>query len=455
MPPVKTQMSCPNCRMPVPVTLEQVFDVAQDPSAKARFLSGRFNLLSCPNCRYQGQVPTALLYHDPEKELFLSFVPMELGLPQMEQEKIIGKFMQEVISKLPQDKRKGYLLNPKPTFTLQGLMERVLEADGVTKEMMDAQRSKVQLAQKLINAPDDQLPALVQEHDAEIDEAFFQLLAASAEANAAQGNRAGVERMVAVQRRLLELGSFGKQLRRRQEVVQAIGKELQGLGQQLTPNLLLERVIAAGEDVDALAAYASFTRPLMDYAFFEALTRRIDKATNGDQARLTAIRDQLLQYTKEIDETTQAQMAVATELLKTLLEAPDLQQAIAEHLPQIDDTFLAVLNMNLEAAQRAKRNDVVDRLSEISEAIMQMMREAAPPEIQFINELVEAPSDAAAEAALLARRAEISPEMVDALNYVTDSLRQNNQTALAERLEKLRGVAMGEMMGRNWQGKVQ
>ena len=55
MPPVKTQVSCPNCRMPVPATLEQLFDVNQDPAAKERFLSGRFNMIQCPNCGYRAR----------------------------------------------------------------------------------------------------------------------------------------------------------------------------------------------------------------------------------------------------------------------------------------------------------------------------------------------------------------------------------------------------------------
>ena len=107
--------------MPVVVTLEQLFDVTQDPSAKNRFLSGRFNFIDCPNCHYQGQAATPILYHDADKQLLMSFVPIELGLPQAEQERIIGKLMNEVVNKLPMEKRKGYLLNPKPAFTLQGL----------------------------------------------------------------------------------------------------------------------------------------------------------------------------------------------------------------------------------------------------------------------------------------------------------------------------------------------
>src|SRR5207244_7378178 len=104
-----------------------------------------------------------------EKELLLTYVPMELGLPQAEQEKLIGRLMNEVINKLPQDKRRGYLLNPKPAFTQQSMIERVLEADGVTKEMLESQRAKVQLLQSLLSAAEDTWPATIKEHDSEID----------------------------------------------------------------------------------------------------------------------------------------------------------------------------------------------------------------------------------------------------------------------------------------------
>ena len=35
--------------------------------------------------------------------------------------------------------------------------------------------------------------------------------------------------------------------------------------------------------------------------------------------------------------------------------------------------------------------------------------------------------------------------------YVGESLRQNGQTPLAERLDKLRAAAVGELMKSNWQ----
>lgn len=80
----KTRINCPNCRQPVTADIEQLFDLNTDPGAKQRFLSGAFNLIQCPNCGYQGSVATPIVYHDPDKELLLTFVPGEIGLPRDE-----------------------------------------------------------------------------------------------------------------------------------------------------------------------------------------------------------------------------------------------------------------------------------------------------------------------------------------------------------------------------------
>lgn len=449
MPPLKTQVSCPQCRMPVAVTLEQLFDVAQDPSAKARFINGRFNLIDCPNCHYQGQAATPILYHDPEKELFLSFVPMELGLPQAEQERIIGRLMNEVINKLPKEKRKGYLLNPKPTLTLQGMTERVLEGEGITKEMMEAQRAKIQLVQKFLTAPEDQWQSLAQANDAQMDAEFFQLISASAEATAAGGNQAGAQQLLTLQGKLAKLSSYGAKIVRQQQALKAAAEELQALGDQLTRDKLLELMLKA--DDEKAVAYVSLIRQGLDYAFFEALTRRIDRAQAQEKEQLTHLREVLLQATAAIDQAMQAQMKEATNLLQSLLKAPNLEEAIQENLPQLDETFMAVLNANLEAAQKAgpQGQEALQKLTQISDLISHLLEESAPPEIKFINELLEAP-DADAEAALKSRAAEITPQLLSAMNYIVDNLRQNGQPDLADRLENLRGIALGESMAANW-----
>lgn len=449
MPPVRMQVPCPNCRTPVLTAVEQLFDVTQDPAAKQRFLSGRFNLIQCPNCRYQGQVATTLVYHDADKELLLSFAPMELALPQAEQERTIGKLVNEVVGKLPQEKRKGYLFNPKPVFTLQALMERVLEADGVTKEMLDAQRAKAALAQKFLQTPDEQWPALAEENDAQLDSTFFQMLTASLEATLAGGNQAAAQRMLLLRNRLMELSTFGQNARDQQKKIESAVRELQALGDKLTPDKLLDMVTKA-EDEMQIAAYVSLTRPAMDYAFFEALTRRINKATGEEKERLTKRRELLLQLTQEIDQAEQARVAEASELLKFLMESPDLPRALSENVQYIDDTFMAVLSANLEAANKARRLDVAQRLTQIHENIVRLVQQSAPPEIRLINELLQFENEADALAELKRRLPEVNQPVIDAMTYLIENLRQQGQPQLAERLETLRGVALSEQMAAKW-----
>jgi hypothetical protein len=374
---------------------------------------------------------------------------MGLGLPQAEQERALGRLVNEVINKLPQEKRKGYLLNPKPALTLQGMMDRVLEADGITKEMMDAQRAKAQLAQRLLPTPEEQLPAVVKEHDAEIDEAFFQMLAASAQAAAAGGNEAAARRVVDVQNKVLALSTFGGQLRDRQAQVEAAVRELQAAGDKLTPDKLMDLILKAKSD-DQVSAYVSLARPLIDYSFFESLTRRVDRAQGDDKARLTKLRDLVLATTQQVDEAAKARLQETTALLKKLLDAPDLDRALRENAHLIDDAFLAVLNENVAAAQKAGRPDLVARLNAVGESLNRLMQEAAPPEIKLINELLDLPTDGEAEAALKGQAGAITQDFVNTLQYLADNMRQNGRPELADRLEHLYGIALGELMAANW-----
>ena len=115
----KTQTSCPSCRQPVAVDIQQVFDMGQDPLAKQKLLSNTSNFMQCPSCGYQGMLAVPIVYHDPEKELLLTFFPPDLNTPVNEQEKQIGPLINRIMNNLPQEKRKAYLLQPQIMLTYQ------------------------------------------------------------------------------------------------------------------------------------------------------------------------------------------------------------------------------------------------------------------------------------------------------------------------------------------------
>src|SRR5690606_15501370 len=129
----------------------RLFDLSSNPQAKESLLSGSANNFQCPNCRYQGVYPTPIVYHDPDKELLLTYFPPELHTPVTEQERTIGPLIKKVMDDLPPAKRKAYLFKPQTMLTRQRLLETILEADGVTPEMMKAQQEKLLFLQQLVN----------------------------------------------------------------------------------------------------------------------------------------------------------------------------------------------------------------------------------------------------------------------------------------------------------------
>ena len=104
----KSQTSCPRCQQPVLVDIQQVFDMGSDPLAKQKLLSNVSNTLQCPSCGFQGMVPVPIIYHDPDKELMLTFFPPDLNTPVNEQEKQVGPMINKIIDNLPKEKRKAY-----------------------------------------------------------------------------------------------------------------------------------------------------------------------------------------------------------------------------------------------------------------------------------------------------------------------------------------------------------
>ena len=54
------------------------------------------------------------------------------------------------MNSLPQEKRKAYLLRPQTMLTMQSLIERILEGDGITKEMIQEQQKRLALLQRMV-----------------------------------------------------------------------------------------------------------------------------------------------------------------------------------------------------------------------------------------------------------------------------------------------------------------
>ena len=182
--PQAASVTCPACGTQFSVQVYSIIDVGQDPQQKQQFLSGQLNQARCPQCGTGGMLATPFLYHDPGKQLALVFLPSSLNMPEDRQQRLIGQLTNEAMMSLPPEERRSYLFQPAVFFRMEGLMKRILEADGITEEMLAAQEAKVRLIEEFLETQGDEdtLRSLADEHRQSLDYGFFQTLTANLEA---------------------------------------------------------------------------------------------------------------------------------------------------------------------------------------------------------------------------------------------------------------------------------
>ena len=445
----RMQTNCPNCRQPISAEVQQLFDANVDPSAKQKLLSGVSNMIQCQFCGYQGNLSTIILYHDPEKELLLSYVPPEIGLPRNEQERVIGSLINQVISNLPQEKRKGYLLNPQTTLTMQGLVERILEADGITKEMIQAQQQRLNLLQRLAGASDAQTRAeIVHQEDALIDSEFFMLLNRLGESALASGDRESARQLVDLQRSLLASTTYGKQLKAQSDEIETALKDLQSAGRDLTREKMLDLIVNAPNET-RLSALVSLARPVLDYEFFQMLSQRIDRARGDGRARLVELRTRLLEMTQEIDRQIEMHRQQAHQLLEAILQADDLDQAIAQSLPAMDEIFVQEAE---SLQQQARKQGDLEKSAKLQKILDTLQKAAeAPAELSLVEQYLDAPDENARKEFLEVHKDEINQEFMDLLANFNFQVQSGEDKNLAEHVQAANRQLIRFSMQRNLQ----
>lgn len=441
----QTSIQCPNCGRQFSAIVETVIDAAADPNAKVRLLSGQVNMAQCPNCGFAVGMSSPLLYHDASKELLLTFVPMELNLSKDQQEKAIGDMMRELTSRLPQEAMRGYLFQPRQMLTLQGMIDTILQGDGVTPEMMEQQRQRVRLLETLLQSPEEDLTAQIQQHDEQIDAQLFQTLGVMAQRMAQEGRADIAEQMVVLQEYLLADSTFGQSLiaqsRQQEETVRQVTADLEAMPENATRAEFFELALRYAGDDEKLQALVGVARPAFDYQFFQDLTMRIGQAPASDREGLEALRDRLVELTTAVDQQAQMALANAAQLLGAIVNAPDPDPLIAESLPMLDDTFLAVLQANLQEAERQKDLQMSGKLRDIYNRVLTALRQNMRPELKFINDLLGAPSEAEARQMIAEQAGAYGEALLEMMDAVEEVLAARGDEAVRGRLAMLREAA--------------
>ncbi len=442
-------INCPRCKQSIPARVEQLLDVGADPTTKERLLSGKVNVVECPLCSFNGMAAAPLVYHDPEKELLLTYTPAELNLTLAEKERVLGALTRTVLGRIAAEKRKGYLLQPKEMLSMEGLINAVLAGEGVTAEMIEQQRKKTKLLQQLASAAEAELPDLIKETDEQIDALFFQLLAALRTQSESNKDSPVPPELGKLEQLLLQHSTFGQETRQQAEALQTAATELEALGEELTREKFVQLIIAARND-HHVTSLVTLARPAADYQFFILLTEQIEKSTREERKRLENIRTLVLETVQKIDAVAEERAKVAAGVLQELLQAEDLPAAVKEHLPSIDETLLMLMQHNIEAAREEKNERAVSHLEELRAAIMQTLHESAPPEIRFVNELLALETDEEAEQMIKRRVAELNAETLSGMKSAAEQLRASSRPELADKLDHYRTVAEKEITAAKW-----
>jgi hypothetical protein len=429
-PPQVVQLNCPNCRSPVRAQIVTLVDVAGQPELKARLLAGQLNLSVCGTCGMPIQLAAPLVYHDAAKQLCLVHFPQQLNARPEEQERFIGDATTAILRMLPPSAPRGYLLAPRRFLTLTSLVDAVLEADGISREVIEAQRARVTLISQLAEAAeqgDEALAAAVAPVRDQLDYEFFATLTAFAEASAQSGRPDSAEMLAVLRDQLAELVGF-------------TGEPGEDEEHELDLNLdqVIDRLTTAGED--ELEVVIGELRPAIDYTFFERLTERIEAAAAaGDPAaeQLTDRRALILATVERMDRQAQELFEAGATVLNEVLDAADPLDVLRANGSKLDEAFMLVLETNVAAAQRAGRHEVVERLLNIRELATQVIEESLTPEERFINQLLQAETPQDATRLLRQNIALITPPFVKRLNELAEDMEKGGRQPLADRLRQL------------------
>ncbi|MCS7061932.1 MAG: hypothetical protein RMN25_12325 [Anaerolineae bacterium] len=401
-----------------PLTV-QVIDVGRDPALKPALLSGRLTNLSAP-----------FLYHDPAKQIAFVLMPMQLGMTDLEQQRIIGQLTQSVMRTLPEDAPRAYLLQPKTFFTFQSLIEAILEKDGITPEMLKEQQAKADLLRDLLRSTSEEdLRNKMRANDALIDATLFELLNASIEANLEMGRDEAAQQLAGLQQVMIEETTYGKKIGARLAVIEAFQKDP-------SRDNLIAQLIAA-PDAETRESLVAAGRHLIDYLFFQTLTTRIESAEGDQKQRLIELRKEVQDIRDRLDAASRAIMQQKADLINTILSSEKPFEKAREHAEEIDELFMSLLQANIQQAQQRGDQELSRALGAVYQIALQIMAERQPPEVQIINALMSMKYPEETEQLLNQIKDQFDDRLILVMGQFAEELAKQDRTDLSAKLTQI------------------
>ncbi len=431
--PYYAKVTCPACGRPFQTPVEQILDVRVDPGAKQRMLGGLVNMAMCPACGAGGSLNLPFIYHDPEKEAALLYLPLEAGRSEVERQKAAGVLVRQLMNSLPSEERKGYLLQQETFINMETMVHRVLELDGVTEQDLEHRRKQQEFLQELLETAPDAREQLLAENGDLVDETLFGVLQYNLQIISSVGPQAEEEfkKYQEIHEYLLERHPVGQMLFRRAKVVQTSAEE---------PNrrTLLQALLESPDEMTVdILVHAGLS--LMDYAFFQELLQKIEGAGDEEEkARLLDLRQRILDLREEIGERSEVLAQERLNLLQRMTLSEEPLKLARSHLSELDDVFSYVLSARMQQAQEDDDEQTFQALSRMREIVNQLQEESMPPEVVLVRHLLMATSDEQVDQQLQENRKLLQKPFFDFLSALEEDSRQSGNSDFAERLQELR-----------------
>ncbi|MDM8530608.1 CpXC domain-containing protein [Anaerolineales bacterium HSG25] len=373
-----TPTVCPSCHAQFNAPIQPLID-GQDPYVKMAFLQGRINVAQCPQCHNVSPVQIPILYYDLEKELALVFVPGGLNVAIEAQEKAIGDLTNTLFNQLEPKKRKLYILNPKQFLKLETMFDTILEADGITKEMRQAQKGKLELLQDLatIKTPTE-LKAKAEEHKEELDRTFFEVLTNMAQVSNVEGNPQLAQHLITIRPLLVEASGIDM------TIIDEIDAKLGLLILKDKPDLL--KRLSQAQNEQEFTELIATGHTMLDYEFFQAMAKQIDDATaQGNHQQVTeikALRSKILDTKSALEEESKKAFEAASDLLRKIFQSNNPQQVLAENLDKVNQPFFSLLSAQAQQAQQQNQPEAAQAMEMVMQMAMAMLQEQTAQEAQ-------------------------------------------------------------------------
>ncbi len=452
IPPTGAQVQCPNCGTPFVVPVFSIIDLGANPELKQMLLAGQVNMASCPRCGAGGSLSTPLMVHVPDRQWLGVLIPPEARVNEVQRQKLIGDMTQMLMRKLPQEQRKGYMLQPRQYMDWERFSEQLWEFEGVTPEMLRRQRAQSELLQSLLSLADDRdaLGIAINRSNDLLDQDFFRLLDRMYLMLMSQLGPAGLQGaapemapFVLLRQALLEMTPAGQEIDARERVVRDM---LDLFSAGANPETQLPALIdALGEPGgrEIVASVVLSVAPLLDYNYLLEISKRADAATDDEERkRIEDLRTLVLKAQEQMEQSARGAAQAATQLLQELLQEDDLEAAVRANMADIDDSFINVLTSSIQQAERNKSGGAARRLRTVYETITRVVQEGLPDELRLANLLLSlAERRADLRKALEENRESLTPAFIDTLQQLESDLRNEGREPLADRVKSIRSQA--------------